>query len=278
MSENTLKAYRSDLLHLVDWLLEQDISLLNVTLDVLEGYLEARNKAGASQRTQARALSSMRRFYRYAVRECLMAEDPTALLESPKLGMSLPKTLSEQEVERLLGAPDTVSPEGLRDRAMMELLYATGLRVSELVGLQQDQLNLNFGVVRVVGKGGKERLVPLGEEAMDWLQRYMQTARGQLLKAHGLVDAVFVTRRGGGMTRQTFWHAIKRHAQTAGIHKHLSPHTLRHAFATHLVNHGADLRVVQMLLGHSDISTTQIYTHVAQTRLQALHARHHPRG
>ncbi len=278
VSENTLKAYRSDLLHLARWLATQGATLLQADRATLEQYLGSRVRGGASERTQARSLSAMRRFYRHALREELLEADPSALLESPKIGLNLPATLSEADVEDLLEAPDLASPEGLRDRAMMELLYATGLRVSELVGLQRDQVNLDFGVVRVVGKGGKERLVPMGEEAMEWMQRYLQQARGELLKGRSLVDAVFVTRRGGGMTRQTFWHAIKRHARTAGIEKHLSPHTLRHAFATHLVNHGADLRVVQMLLGHSDISTTQIYTHVAQTRLQALHAAHHPRG
>ncbi len=254
------------------------MGLLEASLVDLEGYLRHRHEEKASARSMARAVSSMRRFYRYAVREELIETEPTALLESPKIGLSLPTTLGEKEVLDLLHAPDLASLEGFRDRAMMELLYATGLRVSELVGLTLEQVNLEFGALRVVGKGQKERLIPMGEESMDWLERYLAGARPALLQGHGLVDEVFVTRRGGGMTRQAFWYAIRKHAATAGITSRLSPHTLRHAFATHLVNHGADLRVVQMLLGHSDISTTQIYTHVAQARLKALHAAHHPRG
>lgn len=206
-----------------------------------------------------------------------MKEDPTRLIEAPKLGRSLPDTLSEEQVELLLHAPDTSTVLGVRDRAMLELLYATGLRVSELIGLREDQVNLRQGVLRVIGKGQKERLVPLGEVAIDWLHRYQQQTRPELLSG-ALEDILFVTQRKSGMTRQAFWYLIKRYAQQVGIRVHLSPHTLRHAFATHLINHGADLRAVQMLLGHSNISTTQIYTHVAKARLKALHAAHHPRG
>ena len=204
-------------------------------------------------------------------------EDPTQNLDSPKLGRPIPDSLTEQEVDRLLEAPDIKTSLGLRDRTMMEVLYATGLRVSELVGLRLEQINLRQGLVRIMGKGNKERLVPLGEESMDWIESYLKEARGDLLP--DLSDSiVFPSQQGKGMTRQTFWHRIKKYAQEAGIAKHLSPHTLRHAFATHLLNHGADLRVVQMLLGHSDLSTTQIYTHVARQRLNQLHQAHHPRG
>jgi integrase/recombinase XerD len=207
----------------------------------------------------------------------LRRDDPTADLESPKLPRSLPKTLSEEEVEQLLGAPDVETPQGLRDRAMLETLYASGLRVSELVGLKTLQVSLDMNVIRILGKGSKERLTPLGEEASDWIARYQREARPVLLRARRS-DALFVTARGGPMTRQSFWSLVKRHALAAGIRQPISPHTLRHAFATHLINHGADLRVVQMLLGHADISTTQIYTHVARERLKALHRKHHPRG
>ena len=211
------------------------------------------------------------------MREGRIQKDPSALIESPKLGRGLPKALSETQVENLLGAPDTETPLGLRDRTMLELMYATGLRVSELVGLELSNINLNQGVVRVTGKGGKERLVPLGEEAADWLRRYLESARPELMKG---ADApqVFVTNRKSGMTRQAFWHSIRRHALQAGIDKDVSPHMLRHSFATHLLNHGADLRVVQLLLGHSDLSTTQIYTHIAREGLKQMHSKHHPRG
>ncbi|MGH9576427.1 MAG: site-specific tyrosine recombinase XerD, partial [Terriglobales bacterium] len=231
----------------------------------------------ASARTLARRLSSLRQLYGYLVREGLIKEDPCATIEGPRVGRVLPRTLSEAEVELLLQGPNIESPAGLRDRSMLELLYATGLRVTELVRLERAQINLRQGVVRVTGKGGKDRLVPIGEEGVGWLQRYLDEGRGTLLK-RALSDFLFVTARGGPMTRQAFWYLIKRYARQAGIYKPLSPHTLRHAFATHLVNHGADLRVVQLLLGHSDITTTQIYTHVARARLKELHARHHPRG
>ena len=236
-----------------------------------------RLQQGYQARSTARLLSALRTFYRYLLRERLIHEDPTLQVELPQLGKPLPKSLSEAEVEALLAAPDIAEPLGLRDRAMLEVLYACGLRVSELVALSLEQINLRQGVLRVLGKGSKERLVPLGEEALIWLQRYQAEARGLLLAGRPS-SVLFPSQRGEQMTRQTFWHRIKLHARHADILKPLSPHTLRHAFATHLLNHGADLRVVQLLLGHSDLSTTQIYTHVAKARLQALHAAHHPRG
>ncbi len=278
LSDNTLAAYRNDLQGLADWAQKQQRCLLDLARADLQAYLARRLAEGASQRSTARLVSSLRRFYRYQLREGRISDDPSALIESPKLGRALPDSLTEAEVEALLGAPDRNTALGLRDCAMLELLYATGLRVSELVNLGLDQVNPRQGVVRVLGKGAKERLVPLGEEAVARLESYMDEARPALLKGHGPTSALFVTRRGAGMTRQAFWCLIRRYAQQAGITKHLSPHTLRHAFATHLLNHGADLRVVQMLLGHSDLSTTQIYTHVASARLKVLHAEHHPRG
>jgi len=277
LSENTLTAYRSDLLGLSQWLQGQEVELLRAGRAELLGYLQQRVEQGAKPRSSARLLSSIRRFYRFLVRERLLSEDPSARIDAPKLGRSLPKSLTEEEVEALLTAPDPGSLLGMRDRAMLEVLYASGLRVSELVGLTLSQLNLQQGLVKVIGKGNKERLVPLGEEALGWVERYLREARGLLLGA-SQSDVLFPSRRGSAMTRQAFWQLIKRYALQAGISKPLSPHTLRHAFATHLLNHGADLRVVQLLLGHSSLSTTQIYTHVARERLKELHARHHPRG
>jgi len=278
LSDNTLAAYRNDLTQFSHWLAQHDIShLLVVERDHLTDYLALRSEQQRSPRSSARLLSSLRRFYTWARRERLIAEDPTRLLAAPKLGRPLPDSLSESDVEKLLAAPDTRTVLGLRDRTMLELLYATGLRVSELVNLQDHQINLRQGVVRVIGKGQKERLVPMGEVAVDWLRRFLNEARPDL--AAGQANSVlFLTQRKAGMTRQAFWYLIKRYARQVGIRAALSPHTLRHAFATHLLNHGADLRAVQMLLGHSNISTTQIYTHVARARLQALHAQHHPRG
>jgi integrase/recombinase XerD len=279
LSRNTLDSYRRDLEKFSGWLTEKQgrtlLQACHADIQAYLGYLVTQQKAKAT--STGRALSSLKRLYRYCMRQGKVSADPTLQIASPKLPRALPKTLTEQDVESLLDAPDTESPLGLRDRAMFEVLYATGLRVSELVGLTLQQISLDMGVVRVMGKGSKERLVPLGEEALDWVQRYLQLARAVLLGGRQS-DALFVTQRGEAMTRQMFWYLIKRHAQQGGVHKPLSPHTLRHAFATHLLNHGADLRVVQLLLGHSDISTTQIYTHVARERLKALHAQHHPRG
>ena len=275
LSENTLQAYRSDLYAYARWLSGCGRTVTDTQRGDLQDYLAS--QAAQSVRTTARRLSSLRRLFQYLVREGQMTQDPSEQVESPRLGRPLPKSLTEDEVEALLAAPDIDTPLGLRDRTMLEVLYATGLRVSELTGLKLDQVNLHQGVVRIVGKGNKERLVPLGEESVYWLQRYLKEARAALFKDSP--DAtLFPSNRGSMMTRQTFWHAIKRYAIVAGINKVLSPHILRHAFATHLLNHGADLRVVQMLLGHSDISTTQIYTHVAKERLKNLHAEHHPRG
>jgi integrase/recombinase XerD len=231
----------------------------------------------AKPSSTGRNISSLKRLFRYLLRQGRIATDPTLQIDTPRLPRNLPKSLTESDVEQLLAAPDVQTPLGLRDRTMFEVLYATGLRVSELVTLRISQASMDMGVVRVMGKGSKERLVPLGEEALDWLQRYMADGRGALL-GRLQTDALFVTARGGGMTRQMFWYLIKKYARQGGLNKPMSPHTLRHAFATHLLNHGADLRVVQMLLGHSDISTTQIYTHVARERLKSLHAMHHPRG
>ena len=278
LSENTLAAYRRDLSHFEQWLYAQrGINLLRGDAETLQAYLGAQLKSGKSPRSSARFLSTVRSFYRWALRENLISEDPSLRIESPKLGRPLPKSLSEADVERLLSAPDLAETIEFRDRTMLELLYACGLRVSELTGLRVSQVGLNQGVIRVIGKGSKERLIPMGEEALDWLVRYLRGPREELIRGR-VSDVLFPSNRGTIMTRQTFWYRIKIYGQRAGIQTHLSPHTLRHAFATHLLNHGADLRVVQMLLGHSDLSTTQIYTHVARQRMQELHARHHPRG
>ena len=278
LSKNTLSSYMSDLSGLALWLKGRtDDYLLGASREDLLAYLSNRVSKGASPRTTARLLSTIRRFYQYQVREKQVQQDPSALIDAPKLGRPLPKILTEQEVESLLQAPNQDTLEGYRDRVMLEVLYATGLRVSELVGLEVSQVNLRQGVVRITGKGNKERLVPLGEEAQEWLQLYMNTQRNELLKGK-LTDALFPSRRGNALTRQAFWYALKRYASIAEIKTTLSPHVLRHAFASHLLNHGADLRVVQLLLGHSDLSTTQIYTHVARERLKELHQQHHPRG
>jgi integrase/recombinase XerD len=275
LSANTLSAYRSDLQGFATWLAVRGLYLPDAGREHLLEYLGSR--VGARPRSTARRLSTLRRFYRHLARLHLLEEDPTRLIDGPRLGRPLPEALTEAEVEALLAAPDAQAPRGLRDRAMLELIYATGLRVSELVGLRVIQVNRRQGVLRVTGKGSKERLVPFGEEASEWLDRYLLTGRPDILGLQES-DHLFVTERGHGMTRQAFWHLIKRYGRQAEIRKHLSPHTLRHSFATHLLNHGADLRVVQLLLGHRDISTTQIYTHVARERLKQLHARHHPRG
>lgn len=278
LSANTRKAYASDLEHFQDWLRKQwRRELYEVTALEIEAYLAEKYRQQFSSRSMARLLSCLRKFYRFELREGRVMVDPTLPIQAPRLGRPLPKTLTESDVEALLEAPDVGDVLGCRDRAMLEVLYATGLRVSELVGLQIAQVNLRQGVVRVVGKGGKDRLTPLGEPAEEWIHRYLTDSRPGLMGSKKSED-LFVTARGCAMTRQAFWYLIKRHALNAGVHKPLSPHTLRHAFATHLLNHGADLRVVQLLLGHSDLSSTQIYTHVAQERLKDLHGRCHPRG
>ena len=276
LSKNTLESYRADLSQFHTWLITQQRDLLSVNQADIQHYL-AFKFPQSKPRSISRLVASMRRFYRYALRENLIETDPTLQIESPKLPRSLPKSLNEQEVSDLLSAPDINQPIGLRDRAMLELLYASGLRVSELVTVKVNEVSTQDGVVRVTGKGSKTRLVPMGQEAASWIDQYLNYARPEILQ-NKLCDALFVTNRADMMTRQAFWYLIKRYALLAGIHKHMSPHVLRHAFATHLLNHGADLRVVQMLLGHSDISTTQIYTHVARERLKQLHSVHHPRG
>lgn len=277
LSANTLAAYRRDLSLYADWLqAEADRSLDASTEADLLGYMAARH-AGSRATTANRRLTVFKRYFRWALREQRLSVDPTLKLNAARQPMRVPKTLSEAQVEALLAAADVEAPLGLRDRAMLELMYASGLRVSELVNLRVLDLGLSEGVLRVTGKGSKQRLVPFGEEAHGWIRRYLAEARAQILGARQS-DALFVTVRGDAMTRQMFWQLIKKHARAAGIQVALSPHTLRHAFATHLLNHGADLRAVQLLLGHADISTTTIYTHVARERLRALHAAHHPRG
>ncbi len=274
LSDHTLSAYRRDLRQLAGSL---EKPILEATEADLQGAVAERYRRGYKTRSSARWLSSVKGFYRQMVTSGRLAVDPAAHLEHPKLGRSLPGTLSETEVQRLLAAPDVNSPLGLRDRAMLELLYASGLRISELVGLKTSSVNLRQGVVRVFGKGGKERLVPMGQEALRWIVQFVEQGRVELLRGR-TSDVLFPSLRAREMARQTFWHAIKRYAAAAGIGRSISPHTLRHAFATHLLNHGADLRAVQMMLGHADLSTTQIYTHVAQARLKELHSAHHPRG
>lgn len=275
LSDNTIAAYGSDLNQFEQWL--KNVTLLEVCESDISRYLLHRQQQGNSNRSSARMLSSLRRFYGYLLREKHISQDPTQLIDAPHIGRHLPDSLSEAEVELLLQAPETVHALGFRDRTMLELLYAAGLRVSELVEMTFQQVNFRQGCIRITGKGDKERLVPVGEEAMSWLERYLAGPRQDILGGQQS-DYLFVTARGSCMTRQAFWHIIKRYAKQAGIDKSLSPHTLRHAFATHLLNHGADLRVVQLLLGHSDLSTTQIYTHIAQYRLKQLHSKFHPRG
>ena len=277
LAANTLAAYRRDLALYAAWLAQTEGRPIDATREIdLQAYAVARH-AGSKAASANRRLAVFRRYFRWALREGLLAADPTLRLLAARQTLRVPKTLSEAQVEALLGAPDTATPVGLRDRAMLELMYASGLRVSELVTLKSVHVGLSEGALRVTGKGMKERLVPFGEEARGWLLGYLAEARGAILGGRSS-DALFVTARGDAMTRQAFWLLIKKHARAAGIDVQLSPHTLRHAFATHLLNHGADLRAVQMLLGHADISTTQIYTHVARERLRALHAAHHPRG
>lgn len=276
LARNTLAAYRRDLDGLEQWLASRETSLLAAGEADLAAYFASQHAATRAA-TANRRLTVLRRFYRWALRERVIAVDPTLRLHAARRAARFPVTISEAQVEALLAAPDAATALGLRDRAMFEVLYAAGLRVSELVGLKLSELSLNEGLVRVIGKGSKERIIPLGEEARAWVERYLAGARPDLL-AGRFADAVFVTQRAAPMTRQMFWVLVKRYAAQADIRAPLSPHGLRHAFATHLLNHGADLRVVQLLLGHADISTTQIYTHVARARLKALHAEHHPRG
>jgi integrase/recombinase XerD len=276
LSPRTIEAYRQDLLQWESWRAVSGGAAEASAADI-QAYLHQRMQSGAHARSIARMLSSLRAYHAFLLRSAAIHADPTVLVEAPKLGRPLPKALSEQDVEALLAAPDLADPVGFRDRAMLELLYACGLRVSELVGLTLANLNERQGIVRLTGKGAKERLVPMGEEALHWIERYRREARPLLLDAPA-DPWLFPNRRGGQMTRQAFWYRIKCHAMAAGLRADISPHTLRHAFATHLLNHGADLRVVQLLLGHSDLSTTQIYTHVARHRLKSLHAAHHPRG
>ena len=276
LSKNTLFAYRSDISKYARWLQNQGINITKAGPQNILAYLASTENK--STRTVARNLSSLRRLYEYLSKEDKVKQNPIKNVEAPRLGRSLPKSLTENEVESLLDAPNTNQPLGLRDKTMLEILYGTGLRVSELITLTLHQINLRQGVVRVMGKGNKERLVPLGEISTEWLEKYLAHGRNEILGENNSTDTLFPSRRGKSMTRQTFWHIVKRHAIVAGIKKNISPHMLRHAFATHSINHGADLRVVQMLLGHSDISTTQIYTHVARERLKDIHSKHHPRG
>ena len=277
LSRHTAAAYRSDVSAFAAWLAPRGRTLTEAAREDVLGALAARADGGGSARSAARFLSALRRFFGWCARESRVATDPTRLVAAPVLGRALPQSMSESEVQTLLAAPDASSPLGLRDRAMLEVLYGCGLRVSELVALRTDQVNRRQGVARLHGKGNKERLVPLGEHALAWLERYEREARPELAGGRAS-EALFLSRRGAAMTRQSFWYRIKAHARAAGISDTLSPHTLRHAFATHLVNHSADLRVVQLLLGHEDVSTTQIYTHVAGERLKRLHREHHPRG
>jgi integrase/recombinase XerD len=276
LSPNTLASYRNDLKGFAEWVSKRTLTLWEVQSHQLQEYLAHRFPL-VKVRSINRLIATLRRFYRYALLANLIKQDPTLHIEAPKMPRQLPKTMSESQVVDLLHAPDVNTPLGIRDRAMLELLYASGLRVSELVNVSVAEISTQDGVVRVTGKGSKTRLVPMGQEAAEWIDRYLEYARAEIL-GNRLSDAMFVTNRGAAMTRHAFWHLIQRYALQAGITQHISPHVLRHAFATHLLNHGADLRVVQMLLGHADISTTQIYTHVARERLQQLHKMHHPRG
>lgn len=277
LAQLTLDAYRRDLVQFSRWLSIRDRKIARATESDIQAYLSNRYAAGNAARTTARLLSTLKQFFRYLIKAGERQDDPSALISAPKLSRSLPHSLAEHEIDLLLDAPDVNTALGMRDRAMLELMYSSGLRVSELVGLQLNQLNQNLGMLRLVGKGNKERVVPVGEEALHWLQSYLKDARSELVK-NVSDEAVFLSSRGKAISRQAFWQNIKRYLLKAGVKTAFSPHSLRHAFATHLLNHGADLRTVQMLLGHSSLSTTQIYTHVAQARLAVLHARHHPRG
>ena len=276
LSQNTLNAYRQDLSNFSNWLNPVYLEKAN-KINLLD-YLAYRLKQGYSSRSTARSLSSLRAFYAYLLSKSLIIENPTSKIQSPKLGHSLPKVLSEEDVEKLINTPNTKEAIGLRDRAMLELLYACGLRISELINLDVLNLNIRQGVAKVLGKGGKERLVPIGDQALDWISNYLTYGREQLITDNKKSPYLFLSNRGTGMTRQAFWYRIKLYANKSGVDRSLSPHTLRHAFATHLLNHGADLRTVQLLLGHTSLSTTQIYTEVARHRMKELHREHHPRG
>jgi len=278
LAELTLQAYRQDLRQFSRWLAARGLELASADPSSIQQYLASRFDSGASASSNARLLSTLKQYYRHLVRGGERTDNPTALISAPKIHRGLPQSLAESEVEKLLEAPDLDSPYGLRDRSMLELMYGSGLRVSELVGLRLDQVNTNLGLVRLVGKGSKERVVPIGEEALHWLAEYLRQARAELVNNRQPGDALFLSSRGRAITRQAFWQNIKKYLLKAGVKTVFSPHSLRHAFATHLLNHGADLRTVQMLLGHSSLSTTQIYTHVAQARLASIHAAHHPRG
>ncbi len=278
LAELTLRAYRQDLCQFSRWLQRRGERLAEARQTQIQEYLAGRFEQGASARSNARLLSTLKQYYQHLVRRGDRQDNPTALISAPKIHRSLPQAPGEGDVEKLLTAPDLETPFGLRDRAMLETMYGCGLRVSELVGLQLGQVNTNQGLVRLVGKGSKERVVPVGEEALYWIGRYLAFARAELVRTDVLSDALFLSSRGRAITRQAFWQNIKKHLLAADVKTAYSPHSLRHAFATNLLNHGADLRTVQMLLGHSSLSTTQIYTHVAQARLQAIHAEHHPRG
>ena len=278
LAELTLSAYQQDLTQFSRWLAPRNSSLSAAQQTDIQQFLGERFERGSSARSNARLLSTLKQFYRHLVRLGQRQDNPTALVSAPRIHRSLPQAMNERDVEKLLQAPDLASDYGMRDRCMLELMYSSGLRVSELVGLQLNQVNTRLGLVRLVGKGSKERVVPVGEEALHWLQRYLQRARPALQATGAINDALFLSSRGTAITRQAFWQNIKKHLLTAGVKTVFSPHSLRHAFATHLLNHGADLRTLQMLLGHSSLSTTQIYTHIAQTRLQSIHAQHHPRG
>lgn len=278
LAQLTLKAYAQDLKGFANWLHDQGVKLQHASQANIQGYLSRRFSSGASARSNARLLSTLKQYYRYLVKKGDRIDNPTALIAAPKVHQVLPPTLSEEDISKLIDSPDTKSSYGLRDRCMLEVMYSSGLRVSELVSLQVNQINTRLGLVRLTGKGNKERVIPIGEEALFWLTRYLEIARPQLVRDTVINDALYLSSRGSAITRQAFWQHIKKYSLNAGIKTIYSPHSLRHAFATHLLNHGADLRTVQMLLGHSSLSTTQIYTHIAQARLQNLHATHHPRG
>jgi len=278
LADRTLSAYQQDLKQFSRWLRTRQQNLLYAEQSSVQHFLAERFEHGASARSNARLLSTLKQYYRYLIKIGERQDNPTALISAPRIHRTLPQSLSEGDVEKLLAAPDPESSYGLRDRCMLELMYGSGLRVSELVGLQVNQVNANLGLVRLIGKGSKERVIPVGEEALHWLAQYVKRSRPALQRAKVNNDALFLSSRGTAITRQAFWQNIKKHLLKAGVKTVFSPHSLRHAFATHLLNHGADLRTVQMLLGHSSLSTTQIYTHIAQARLQSLHAEHHPRG